>query len=45
MSQRGGLAHDLLGHSSISTTSDIYVHVDPTTAEEATEVLATAIIQ
>jgi len=42
---RSGLAQDLLAHSSISTTSDIYVYIDPTTAEEATEVLATPIIQ
>jgi integrase len=39
------LAQDLLGNSRILTTSDIYVHLDPTTAEEAIEALATAIIQ
>jgi integrase len=37
-------AQELLGHSRISTTSDIYVHLDKSVAEEATEALANAII-
>lgn len=37
-------AQELLGHSRISTTSDIYVHLDESVAEEATEALAKAII-
>lgn len=37
-------AQELLGHSRISTTSDIYVHLDKSVAEEATEALAKAII-
>jgi len=37
-------AQELLGHSRISTTSDIYVHLDERAAEEATEALAKAII-
>ena len=37
------LTQELLGHSRISTTSDIYVHLDERFAEEATEALATAI--
>jgi site-specific recombinase XerD len=38
------LIQKLLGHSRLSTTSDIYVHLDETTTLEATEALATAII-
>jgi integrase len=34
------LTQELLGHTRISTTSDIYVHVDEKVAEEATEILA-----
>lgn len=37
------LAQELLGPSRISTTSDIYVHLDDTMAGEATEALAAAI--
>jgi len=37
------LAQELLGHSRISTISDIYVHLDDTMAGEATEALAAAI--
>ena len=34
------LTQELLGHTRISTTSDIYVHVHEKVAEEATEILA-----
>lgn len=34
------LAQELLGHTRISTTSDIYVNVAEKTAEVATEVMA-----
>ncbi|HWP42746.1 MAG TPA: site-specific integrase [Blastocatellia bacterium] len=34
------LTQELLGHTRISTTSDIYVHVDEKVAQEATEILA-----
>jgi integrase len=37
-------AQELLGHAHISTTSDIYVHLDDKVAEEATELLAREII-
>ena len=37
-------AQELLGHAHISTTSDIYVHLDAKVAEEATELLAREII-
>jgi integrase len=38
------LAQEQLRHTQISTTSDIYVHVDETVAEKAAEALAQAII-
>lgn len=38
------MAQELLRHSRIDTTADIYVHVDEAVAEEATEALAKAII-
>ena len=37
-------AQELLGHALLSTTSDIYVHLDEKLAEEATELLAREII-
>ena len=37
-------AQELLGHAHISTTSDIYVHLDDKVAKEATELLAREII-
>ena len=37
-------AQELLGHAHLSTTSDIYVHLDDKLAEEATELLAREII-
>jgi hypothetical protein len=39
------LTQKLLGQSRLSTTSDIYVPLGETTAVEATEALAMAIIQ
>ena len=38
------VAQEHLVHSRISTTSDIYVHLDSEIAEEATEALASLII-
>jgi len=38
------MAQELLRHSRIATTADVYIHVDEAVAEEATEVLARAII-
>jgi integrase len=35
---------ELLGHSRLSTTADIYTHVDKTVGEEASEALAKAIV-
>ena len=37
-------AQELLGHAQLSTTSDIYVHLDEKVGEEATEILAREII-
>jgi integrase len=37
-------AQELLGHSRIDTTADVYVHTSEAVAEEATETLARAII-
>jgi len=34
------LVQNTLGHSRVSTTLDIYVHVDPKAAEQGTELLA-----
>ena len=36
---------ELLGHSRLSTTADIYTHVDKAVGEEASEALAKAIVQ
>jgi integrase len=36
-------AQEFLGHSRLSTTADIYTHVDQAVGEEASEVLAKAI--
>lgn len=38
------LVQNTLGHSRVSTTLDIYVHVDPKAAEQGTELLAKEII-
>lgn len=38
------MAQELLGHTRISTTSDIYVHVPEKVAQEATEILAREIV-
>jgi site-specific recombinase XerC len=35
---------ELLGHSRLSTTADIYTHVDKAVGEEASEALARAIV-
>jgi len=35
---------ELLGHSRLSTTADIYMHVKKTVGEEASEALARAIV-
>jgi integrase len=38
------LVQNTLGHARVSTTLDIYVHVDPKAAEQGTELLAKEII-
>jgi len=37
------LSQDTLGHAQMSTTSDIYVHLEKAVADRATEVLVDAI--